>query len=423
MSVLIRRMLNSAGVQLFGKALAVTTGIVLARTLGPEDYGVYSLCLSVIAIFMLPVIAGVPNLIIREISYYLCEKDWGRYIGVIKWSRAYVLLTSACMVVVMVFFYKTSFFSESSKSILLIAAILIPIKGLIVQQGAILNGLSKPSLSLFVLNVASPLIMLAFITYDYLWSPVEESLIRFIYYLVIANVIGAIISEVILKKAVLEKTLPEQPKYELSKWNKAILPFSLMAIIGTLNIELSSVFLGYFSSKESVGYFKVAMQGVGLVALSLTSINAVIGPNIASTYKLGNLEVTQQILRQSVRMSSIIGIPFLLILCVFGEEVIILLFGKEYIPSVIIILILSVGQVFNVIFGSVNLILNMIGKEKEAMKIITCTLFINLILLLVLVPKYHEVGAALSTSISMVFWNVLMSLKIRKEAKLISWLH
>ena len=64
----------------------------------------------------------------------------------------------------------------------------------------------------------------------------------------------------------------------------------------------------------------------------------------------------------------------------------------------------------------------MTGNERNSLKSLFITLVINMILLFTLVPIYGSVGAALSVSISLVIWNLLMSFEVHKLTKLKTWL-
>jgi O-antigen/teichoic acid export membrane protein len=178
----------------------------------------------------------------------------------------------------------------------------------------------------------------------------------------------------------------------------------------------------YANDKESVGFFKVALQGVTLVTLGFTAMNNIIGPKVARLYRSGDLVSTQALLTKSVKLNMIFTIPIAMVLIFFGEWFIKILFGEQYLASHQLLIILSVGQILNICFGSVGLVLNMTGNEKHSLKALTITLLINVVLLLILVPEYKAIGAAIAVSISLVLWNILMSIDVYRVTKLKTWL-
>jgi O-antigen/teichoic acid export membrane protein len=156
--------------------------------------------------------------------------------------------------------------------------------------------------------------------------------------------------------------------------------------------------------------------------LGLTAINAVIMPDIARSYKESDINVTQSLLKKSVRISVIVSLPIIFILYFFGELLILTLFGREYLESYSILVILCIGQVVNVFMGSVGAVLYMTNNENSALKILLLSLIINILLLVILIPLYGAKGAACGISISMVVWNILMAYNVKKLTNLRTWL-
>jgi O-antigen/teichoic acid export membrane protein len=50
-------------------------------------------------------------------------------------------------------------------------------------------------------------------------------------------------------------------------------------------------------------------------------------------------------------------------------------------------------------------------------------LILNLVLLATLVPLYGSIGAAIAVSASLICWNVLMAIKVKKLTGLTTWIN
>ena len=418
---LYRKFTGTAGVMIISRCLAMALGIIYARYLGPEQFGLYSFVLSIIAMATLPAVAGLPNLLVREIANFHLEEKWGLLKGVINWSRIYVLSISLIVMLIMSGALYFNFFESSVSDLLWVAIFLIPIKGLLAQQGAVFNGFRKPIFAQLPTQIFAPLMTLVILSCSVSFYG-ELTAYNLLYLSLLSAFSAFIISAFLVSNKLLVTLHNATTNYITKTWYKALLPFTLIAFIGTLNIELASVFLGFWGNIESVAYFKVAMQGVALVSLGLSAVNMVIMPNIARLYKEGELEATQMLLTKSVRLSSLVSLPIILLLVIFGDFFIDLLFGEEYLAAYPILVILCVGQAVNVLMGSVGLVLNMTGNESRVLKLLAITLFINLISLLFLVPNYGSLGAAISVSISVISSNFLMSFEVAKVTGLKSWI-
>jgi O-antigen/teichoic acid export membrane protein len=418
---LYRKFTGTAGLMLISRALVMVSGIIYARYLGPEQFGLYSFVLAIITIVTLPVIAGLPALVIREVASYQLEGKWELLTGIISWSRIYVTVLSLIIITCMYLGLYFDFFSRSVSSLLWVAVLLIPLRGLLTQQGAILNGFRQPILAQLPVQIFAPALTLI-ILYFYIHYDVYLTGRKLINISILASLFAFFVSFILLNKTIKSTTKKCAPKYTIKNWHTSLLPFTFIAFIGTLNTELASVLLGVWGDNESVAYFKVAMQAVTLIALGLTSINAVIMPNVARLYKKGDLKATQALLTKSVRLSSLVSLPIIFTLIIFGEFAISLLYGKDYLEAYPILVILCIGQLVNVLMGSVGLVLGMTGNEKSTLKVQFITLLLNLVLLTVLIPMYDVIGAAISISVSLVVWNVCMAFLVWKKVKLKPWL-
>lgn len=418
---LYRKFIGTAGLMLISRGLAMISGIIYARYLGPEQFGLYSFALAIITMASLPVVAGLPNLLIREIANFHLEEKWPLLAGVINWSRTYVFGLSIVIIVFMYLGLYFNFFKSALSNLLWFAVLLIPLRGFLTQQGAVLNGFRKPILAQLPVQILAPTITLIILCF-YIFSGVDLTSSKLINISILAYLLAFCVSAILLNRTIKSSTKKCSPQYTIKNWHTSLLPFTLTAFVCTLNTELASVFLGGGVDNESVAYFKVAMQAVALIALGLTSVNMVIMPNVARLYKKGDLKGTQELLTKSVRLSALVSLPIIFVLIIFGEFVITLLFGKEYLRVYPILVILCFGELVNVLMGSVGVVLNMTGNEKNALKTHFITLILNLVLLATLVPLYGDIGAAVSVSVSVVCWNVLMAINVKRITRIQTWI-
>lgn len=412
---------GTAGASAIGHALNMVSGIVIARYLGPEQFGLFSYVLSIIAIATLPVYAGMPILLIREIATYLLDKKFALLNGIINWSRVHVLASS---LVVGISMYCASYFIriENSVSYLLLSAILlVPLKGMLIRQAGVLNGFGRPILaqSVQVIVTSSTLIILFFFI---IFNVAELTPQKLFFIFIASSLLSCFITTISIDKIKDLSVKKCEPQYNIKTWNSSLLPFSIMVIVGTTNVELANVIIGWTGDHESVGYFRIAMLATGLLAIGLNSVNVVIGPQIAKLYKNGELEASQKLLTKSVRLSVLFTAPITLSIIILGEPLIWFLFGGNYLDAYPVLVILCLGALLNALMGSVALVLNMTGNEKPALISSIAALIINLILLLTLVPIYGAVGAAVSVLIGLGCWNVIMAANVWRLTKLKTWI-
>ena len=74
--VLIRGATGVGSIRLASLFLGFLTSTILARQLGPEQFGLYALVNSIVAIVALPLYAGLPSLLVRETARIGVTGEW-----------------------------------------------------------------------------------------------------------------------------------------------------------------------------------------------------------------------------------------------------------------------------------------------------------------------------------------------------------
>jgi O-antigen/teichoic acid export membrane protein len=92
----------------------------------------------------------------------------------------------------------------------------------------------------------------------------------------------------------------------------------------------------------------------------------------------------------------------------WGKVLLEWVYGAEYGAAHTALIILCVGQLFNVAAGSVHLLLNMTNLEHETVRGVAYAAAINVVLNLTLIPIWGLEGAAFATTMSLVAMNLLL---------------
>ena len=96
----------------------------------------------------------------------------------------------------------------------------------------------------------------------------------------------------------------------------------------------------------------------------------------------------------------------MVLFAVVGEWLLVTLFGSEFGGAYWPLLILGLGQLANAGFGATAMLLNMTGFERDVTRVVAIAAGLNVGLNLALIPFFGVIGAAVATSVSLLFWNV-----------------
>ena len=95
-----------------------------------------------------------------------------------------------------------------------------------------------------------------------------------------------------------------------------------------------------------------------------------------------------------------LALPVVLLFLLFPQKVM-LLFGGEYLSSASVLMVLSVAALIQAVFGTAGSTLTMTGYSKVNLINALIAAVLNIILNIILIPKFCIIGAAIATLISL----------------------
>jgi len=90
-------------------------------------------------------------------------------------------------------------------------------------------------------------------------------------------------------------------------------------------------------------------------------------------------------------------------------------FGAGFSTGQGAMIVLCFGQWVNVALGPVALLLTMTGHERDALVGIAWGAGVNLLLSAVLIPPLGMIGAAVSSTASLIAWNLILVVWVRRR--------
>jgi len=201
------------------------------------------------------------------------------------------------------------------------------------------------------------------------------------------------------------------PEYDSRGWMRSALPFLFIGGMQLINNQTDIVMLGALHGAEVVGIYRVSTRVAQLVIFVLGAANMVLQPTIAKLYAVRDMQRLQRVATQSARVVLLVSVPIAIVLIVSGRSML-LIFGQEFTKGAMALAILSAGQLVNAAMGSVGLILNMTGNERDTARGVAIAAVVNVALNAILIPLWGMNGAATATATSLVVWNVILAMQV-----------
>lgn len=232
----------------------------------------------------------------------------------------------------------------------------------------------------------------------------------------IAALLGLYFMEKKVGPIILSKVKPDFQIRSLVKFSS---PLILSGLLGTLLGWADTGLLGYYMTDFEVGLYNAALPTAMLILLPHKSIGS-LAVSSFSELKERDEGSIQDSLQTATRWVFSLVLPTFLILLLYAEQVLKVLFGSEYVTASFALSILAGGYLIDATAGRVGSFLNSKGHTKYILYNNTAALSLNLILNIVLIPIYGIIGAAIATASSTVLTNVLMAYEVWKKEKIVS---
>ena len=151
-----------------------------------------------------------------------------------------------------------------------------------------------------------------------------------------------------------------------------------------------------------------------LSTIPLIAINAIATPNFVEFYSKKDMQGLKNTVQNSTKLIFLTATPVLLILVFFSKEIL-GFFGEEFVAGYLALIYLCVSRFINAISGSVGYIMQMTDQQIVFKNVLIIAFIINILLNFVLIPIYSFTGAAIASSIAMIFWNITLAVIIKKR--------
>jgi O-antigen/teichoic acid export membrane protein len=175
---------------------------------------------------------------------------------------------------------------------------------------------------------------------------------------------------------------------------------NLSGTVKMISTESESLWVGYFLDPAAVGLYKIAMAIVTPLMMPITPFISTTFPEITRSVVAKKWQQLKQLLRRVTAISSAWTVGVLLVMLLFGREVIRLIYGAQYVGAypALMILILGFG-VANIFFWNRTLLLSF-GRANIPLYVLIAAMLLKIGLAFVVVPALGIIGEALLLAVN-----------------------
>lgn len=173
--------------------------------------------------------------------------------------------------------------------------------------------------------------------------------------------------------------------------------------------------IGKYCSSDLVGIYQACSQIVMIFAMIIMAIGLSVGPTISSFYHKNNLQQISYIYKYCVNLIAYVCLPLIISILINSELFISTIYGNEYSSGSLVLILLCIGKIIHIFCGPIGYILVLTNHQKNWAILSFIVLVINIFLNNYLIPNYSIIGAGLSTSFSIIILFIIGSLYANKK--------
>ena len=364
----------------------------LARKFGVAVFGSWTVVLSVLAWFEIFVTAGVVKVTTKAISESPPEK---RKLAVAAYTAQVTAALVAFVALVLLAPLLARMLGNPALTPLLrISALDIPLFGLLLVASSIVLGVERFERQ-----------ALAWIVY----ATAKAGLIALLVasgFWVTGALVGNALSSLVGFSAMFIPTRGERPSRAetigLARWMfVAAVPFLSLALIEGLGQSVDLwIVSAMVASKVLIGFYASATILAEIPVFLFLGLNRVIFPSVARARSDGEHELAAHYTKQAVRLAIIVTVMGVAFIAAMGRQVIVLLYGATFVGAYVPVVLLMAAGMGRTIRATCTEVLMAESRRREALTLLVVTVLLELILVVVVTPRFGIDGAAAATAFS-----------------------
>jgi len=384
--------------QIAGKALAMLVVLMLTRALDPADYGRFAYARSWVFLAGPLATLGLGYAAHRFVPGYLARGDYALATG-------YVLLAAGgAAAMALPAMAGLALVTGAMALGVLPVALMVTLRPPMQALG--LAGLSfAPLLTLAPLLQALGLAGLAAadaLTYSAAIAVFLSALF-----------VAALVQVGGLALAWVRRAGVDRPQLKPRAWFGVAGPLTVSSLAMVIYQQADLLVVGATRPAEEAALYSLGLALALLLSVVATSVSAVYVPRLARAVDSGDTDALQQLARQSALAYALPVAAGLAGFAVLGPAIL-PMFGAFYSQAFAVLMLLGAAELVLALSEPAGQMLNLTGRHRHNAALVCCGAAINLVLTLILVPRFGFVAAAAVTLGVASLWSLARLLLLRR---------
>ncbi len=408
--------------KLGGAALGIAVNVVLARVLGPEDFGRYALGIALGTMVAVLASGGMPFGAIRFLPDYLARGDFGALRGFCRASLGLTVLGGTVCAVAMLLGASVMDQSHLMATVLPWAAWIVMPAALAQSIVALLQARGHVAGPEIVQSLVRQGATLALVVLWFGFGGAQD------FRAVLALAALAVALAAVVLWARLQFIARDEPRCAaemrdgLRLWLGTGGGLLTILVIAALNERVDLFLLGWLSTPAELGIYSAAVRVAAVGILVLAGLGAAYTPRISAAWAKGDRDEVERLCREGswAGTALVVAMTF----GAFGSGAFVLsLFGPEFGAGATVLTLLLGAQIAVGMTGLSNGLAIISGNSHIALAGVAAGLAVNVVTGFVLIPLIGMTGAAMGVvagfAVSQIVIGVWCSVRLGLQATLL----
>ncbi len=375
--------------QQLSKVINFVQVIILVRYLGKDNFGVWSVVQAIPSMLIVLAHMGSDSLLIRKIvrNKSIQEESLAQVLSI-------RLILSFFFISVVYVFTHLFQYEHDVKQLIFISSISL----VIISYNQVIASVFRASENFIfaaVLKIVRSVVLLLLVCLVILF---DLKLSGLVYGLLIAYLMITILCFSWYKKKYALKI--KFFKFEsYAMFLKSSFPFALLALAAPLFMQIDIILLSRISTFESVAFYNAPYKIILFLSAVPFALNRALFPNLTKLYN-NNKEKHFETFRKACKIIAFVGLPISIGTFFYADKIVYLLFSDQFTESIIPLKIMAIMLFFNYLRSIFNVTLYASNMEYPLTIIFALAIVLNIILDLILIPRWDYVGACVATLLS-----------------------
>ncbi len=389
--------------QIGGRIIRAVIVIYAARAIGAGEYGLFSYAVSLAAVFSILGDLGIGTAFIKKASQQ--PENFSSY-----FSNAIILKFVLLFFALLLILFVAPFFSKfpGIEAILPFAAIIVFADAMREFTISAVRSYQKMELEAAI-NAVTNIAILAF---GLIFVRLKPNALYLTAGYSIGSAIGFLAGAYYFREHFL-KIFRSFSMPVIVEFLKIGIPLAFSGILGTMMINTDTLLLGWWRTAEEIGFYGAAQRPISIIYAAIGILPVAAFPITAKLVKESK-ERFAAALKKIMQFSSLIIFPTTVGGIILAKEIMVLLYGSQYIPSTptFQILLLMLFPNFAVVMLNYALISH--DQQKTFFWSSLIAFISNAVFDVLFIPKYGGPGSAMATLITQTiiavyFWRKISS--------------